>query len=85
MIAIIDYGMGNLHSVSKAVERLGYEAVVTADAKEIMDAEVPFYLVSALSAMRCRIYEKPGSMRLRSFCSFGQAAAWHLSGHAASV
>ena len=39
MIAIIDYGMGNLHSVSKAVERLGYEAVVTADAKEIMDAD----------------------------------------------
>ncbi|MBW7477674.1 imidazole glycerol phosphate synthase subunit HisH [Paenibacillus oenotherae] len=39
MIAIIDYGMGNLHSVSKAVERLGYEAVVTADAKEIMEAD----------------------------------------------
>ena len=39
MIAIIDYGMGNLHSVSKAVERLGYEAVVTADAKEIMAAD----------------------------------------------
>ena len=32
LIAIIDYGMGNLHSVSKAVERLGYEAMVTADA-----------------------------------------------------
>ncbi|MFC5651957.1 imidazole glycerol phosphate synthase subunit HisH [Paenibacillus solisilvae] len=39
MIAIIDYGMGNLHSVSKAVERLGYEVIVTADAKEIMDAD----------------------------------------------
>ncbi|MBP3967118.1 imidazole glycerol phosphate synthase subunit HisH [Paenibacillus lignilyticus] len=39
MIAIIDYGMGNLHSVSKAVERLGYEAVITADAQEIMDAD----------------------------------------------
>ncbi|WP_308637300.1 imidazole glycerol phosphate synthase subunit HisH [Paenibacillus silvisoli] len=39
MIAIIDYGMGNLHSVSKAVERLGYEAFITADAKEIMDAD----------------------------------------------
>jgi len=39
MIAIIDYGMGNLHSVSKAVERLGYEALVTADAKEIMEAD----------------------------------------------
>lgn len=38
MIAIIDYGMGNLHSVSKAVERLGYEAVVTADHEQIMSA-----------------------------------------------
>jgi len=39
VIAIIDYGMGNLHSVSKAVERLGYEAVITADAQRILDAE----------------------------------------------
>ncbi|OAS19678.1 imidazole glycerol phosphate synthase subunit HisH [Paenibacillus oryzisoli] len=39
MIAIIDYGMGNLHSVSKAVERLGYEAVVTGDPAQILAAE----------------------------------------------
>lgn len=39
MIAIIDYGMGNLHSVSKAVERLGYEAMVTGDAEQILAAE----------------------------------------------
>lgn len=39
MIAIIDYGMGNLHSVSKAVERLGFEAVVTSDAATIMAAD----------------------------------------------
>lgn len=39
MIAIIDYGMGNLHSVSKAVERLGYEAVVTDDPKIIFGAD----------------------------------------------
>jgi len=39
MIAIIDYGMGNLHSVSKAVERLGYEAVVTADPQQIVEAD----------------------------------------------
>ncbi|GKU77735.1 imidazole glycerol phosphate synthase subunit HisH [Paenibacillus sp. L3-i20] len=38
MIAIIDYGMGNLHSVSKAVERLGYEAVITADPTTISGA-----------------------------------------------
>lgn len=39
MIAIIDYGMGNLHSVSKAVERLGCEAEVTADAARILAAD----------------------------------------------
>ncbi len=39
MIAIIDYGMGNLHSVSKAVERLGYEAAVTSDAERIAAAD----------------------------------------------
>lgn len=39
MIAIIDYGMGNLHSVSKAVERLGYVAEVTSDEEAILAAE----------------------------------------------
>jgi glutamine amidotransferase len=39
MIAIIDYGMGNLHSVSKAVERLGYEPVMTSDEREILAAD----------------------------------------------
>lgn len=39
MIAIIDYGMGNLHSVTKAVERLGYEAVVTSDPEQILSAD----------------------------------------------
>ena len=31
MIAIIDYGMGNLRSVSKAFESVGHQAVVTGD------------------------------------------------------
>lgn len=31
MIAIVDYGMGNLRSVQKALERVGAEAQVTAD------------------------------------------------------
>lgn len=38
MIAIVDYGMGNLHSVSKAVERLGREARVTSSREEILAA-----------------------------------------------
>jgi glutamine amidotransferase len=39
VIAIIDYGMGNLHSVAKAVERLGCEAAVTADRERILAAD----------------------------------------------
>jgi glutamine amidotransferase len=39
LIAIIDYGMGNLHSVSKAVERLGYDYTVTSDKQEILRAD----------------------------------------------
>jgi glutamine amidotransferase len=38
MIAIIDYGMGNLRSVQKGFERMGHEVVVTNNAKTILDA-----------------------------------------------
>lgn len=38
MIAIIDYGMGNLRSVQKAFEHLGFEAVVTDDAAAVREA-----------------------------------------------
>lgn len=38
MIAIIDYGMGNLRSVSKAFERLGYTVNVTREPRVIADA-----------------------------------------------
>lgn len=38
MIAIIDYGMGNLRSVQKAFEAVGHQAVVTRDARAIGDA-----------------------------------------------
>jgi glutamine amidotransferase len=39
MIAIIDYGMGNLHSVSKALERLGYTYEITDQADRIKAAD----------------------------------------------
>ncbi len=38
MIAIVDYDMGNLRSVAKALERVGAEAVVTRDPSAIRDA-----------------------------------------------
>ena len=39
MIAIIDYGMGNLRSVQKGFEKVGSEAVVTADPRVVLEAD----------------------------------------------
>jgi len=39
MIAIIDYGMGNLRSVQKGFEKVGFDAVVTADPEVVLEAE----------------------------------------------
>ncbi len=39
MIAIIDYGMGNLRSVQKGFERVGHAAVVTSDPAAVRAAE----------------------------------------------
>ncbi len=39
MIAIIDYGMGNLRSVQKGFEKVGHEAVVTSLKQKILDAD----------------------------------------------
>jgi imidazole glycerol-phosphate synthase subunit HisH len=39
MIAIIDYGMGNLRSVQKGFEKIGYDAVVTPDPKVLREAD----------------------------------------------
>ena len=40
-VAVIDYGMGNLHSVAKALEKVGegVEVKVTADAQTILSAD----------------------------------------------
>ncbi len=38
MIAIVDYGMGNLRSVEKGFKKVGVEAKVTSSAREIDDA-----------------------------------------------
>lgn len=39
MIAIIDYGMGNLRSVQKGFEKVGFEAVVTSEPKTVLQAD----------------------------------------------
>ena len=39
MIAIIDYGMGNLRSVQKGFEKVGAAALVTDDPKKVLEAD----------------------------------------------
>jgi len=39
MIAIVDYGLGNLKSVKSALDRLGVEAVITSEAAAILGAD----------------------------------------------
>jgi len=39
VIAIIDYGAGNLRSVANAITKLGYHPTVTSDPGEVLDAD----------------------------------------------
>lgn len=39
MIAIIDYGMGNLRSVQKGFEKVGFPAQVTSEPKTVLEAD----------------------------------------------
>ncbi|MFC2009360.1 imidazole glycerol phosphate synthase subunit HisH [Chloroflexota bacterium] len=39
MIAIIDYGAGNLRSVSNAIAKLGYKSEVTSDTDDVLSAD----------------------------------------------
>ena len=39
VIAIIDYGMGNLRSVQKGFEKVGHQAVVTSDPAQLAAAD----------------------------------------------
>src|SRR5690606_33856861 len=38
-IVIIDYGAGNIQSIKFAIQRLGFEAVLSHDPKEIQEAD----------------------------------------------
>lgn len=38
LIAVVDYGMGNLRSVQKALEKVGYTVLVTSSPQQILNA-----------------------------------------------
>lgn len=42
MIGVIDYGMGNLYSVSKALERVGVPYFVSEKPEELKEADASF-------------------------------------------
>lgn len=54
MIAIIDYGAGNIRSVQNAINKLGFETVLTSDFDEIRKAEKVIFpgVGEASTAMR---------------------------------
>jgi imidazole glycerol-phosphate synthase subunit HisH len=43
MIAVIDYGAGNIRSVINAITRIGYQAKITNRAEDILQAEAVFF------------------------------------------
>ncbi|MFD0975508.1 imidazole glycerol phosphate synthase subunit HisH [Salinimicrobium gaetbulicola] len=53
-IVIIDYGAGNIQSIKFALERLGYEGILSSDAQEIKNADKVIFpgVGEASSAMR---------------------------------
>ena len=65
MIAIIDYGVGNLFSLKSSLKQLGLEAVVTADADTICKADrlIPvsythLIFILARARMKCNIFHR---------------------------
>ena len=55
VIAIVDYGMGNLRSVQKAFEKLGHEAVICDQPAQLCDAEK--LVLPGVGAFRDAIHE----------------------------
>jgi glutamine amidotransferase len=71
VIAIIDYGMGNLHSVAKAVERLGYAPAVTADPATILAADAA--ILPGVGAFGDAMRELAGSGLDRTVIEYAQS------------
>ena len=86
MIAIIDYGMGNLHSVYNALQAIGAQAVITSDPAQLTAAEG--IILPGVGAFR-DWHAQPGRQRPDRYdqerSRAGQAIAGHLPGHASAL
>ena len=86
MIAIVDYGAGNLRSVAKAIEKLGYSPEVTGDPKKVLGAKAVILpgvgaSDSAMTALEDRGLVEP----IRKVIRRRRALFWRVSGVAAAV
>ena len=85
MIAIIDYGVGNLFSLKSSLKQLGLEAVVTADADTIRKADrLILPGVGAFADAMAKL-EATGLVPVMKGRSRKEAAAGHLPWYAAAV
>lgn len=73
MIGIVDYGMGNLFSVSKALERLGAQYIITSDQQALLDADA--LLLPGVGAFRdamLRLNEDGLTETIKEFAKTGK-------------
>lgn len=86
MIAIIDYGMGNLHSVYNALQAIGAQAEITSDPEQLKQADG---IILPGRRRFPRLHAQPGTKRAdrhdQERSGAGQAIAGHLPGHAGAV
>jgi glutamine amidotransferase len=59
MLSIIDYGMGNLKSVKRKMDRIGVESIITSDPEEIKRSDKIIlpgvgHFAKAVSEIKCR-------------------------------
>ncbi len=73
MITIVDYQMGNLRSVQKAIERVGGEARISSDAREIANADKLILPgVGAFGDAMAEIRRRDLASPIRSFIDSGR-------------
>ena len=84
MIAIVDYGVGNLFSLSSSVQSLGAEVCVTGHAQDLRAAS--HILLPGVGAFADAMAKLEGTGLIPSSRKKPPASrCWHLPGHAAAV
>ena len=86
MIAIIDYGVGNLFSLRSSLRYIGQDAEITGDAEEIRRSDrVILPGVGAFEDAARKLRDSGLADIVRGGSGAGQAASGYLPGHAAAL